>query len=545
MVDRIVPAPYGTIALALAACAVDDDVVIGAGLYAESNLRPPAGVTGVTVRPVVGDEGAVFIWSAGRNYTFVTQQDGFTLAPGLSIKNTNATYGAVQIAADNCAVSFVCPTGHAGRGILNGGANTIVDRVYQLTGTKGIVQASGASGIQVTNSVFLTTLDGVEDYSASDEFNFVLVGGTSGFGFELSNASKCRNCIAYGGTGGSGFYINHASADVDYCCAYGAGFADLFNEVLGTKGAHCITTDPAFVGGSDYHLTSASPCRSTGIAVAGITTDYDGVTRSDPPAIGPYAAAPSVSSAVHAGLFVDILVTMDVAVAGYGLDDVAKWTVTAPFGGTAVTVTAATVSGATGILLTVALAMDPDTIYRVTAASPVSAAANTADFVTPVYAEQESADAWALTAAGNVVDIGDGYLELVPWSADEPYVSPRDAVWISLFSDARVDPVADGAAVLPDSAGDIPYRGGWWADDTFGSKLWLLRRRSASQETINLARDYAREALVWLVTDGVAARVDVTTERFGQDGIAMSVLVSKADGTVEALRFPDLWAEWE
>jgi len=54
----------------------------------------------------------------------------------------------------------------------------------------------------------------------------------------------------------------------------------------------------------------------------------------------------------------------------------------------------------------------------------------------------------------------------------------------------------------------------WW--DVFetrplGSRLNLLFRAKKSQDTLNRARDYCHEALAWLIVDGVASAVGVTT----------------------------------
>lgn len=57
---------------------------------------------------------------------------------------------------------------------------------------------------------------------------------------------------------------------------------------------------------------------------------------------------------------------------------------------------------------------------------------------------------------------------------------------------------------------------GWWADayepDPWGSLLLTLRRAKRTQGTLNRARDYCRQALAWLIEDGVARTVNVVTE---------------------------------
>ena len=85
----------------------------------------------------------------------------------------------------------------------------------------------------------------------------------------------------------------------------------------------------------------------------------------------------------------------------------------------------------------------------------------------------------------------------------------QSAIWISLFTDRRAHP----DDVLTDGTDD---RRGWWADAfvtrPIGSRLWLLNRALREDKTLRRAEDYAREALAWLVADGVAARVEVTAE---------------------------------
>lgn len=122
-----------------------------------------------------------------------------------------------------------------------------------------------------------------------------------------------------------------------------------------------------------------------------------------------------------------------------------------------------------------------------------------------------------------------------PLADDDPLIR---AVVISLFSWRRANPddQVDGS------------RQGWWGDatasvvgDRIGSRLWLLSREKMLPETFNRAREYAREALQWLIDDGIAAAVEVVAERYGMAGLALVVTVSRADGRVTELRFADVW----
>lgn len=83
----------------------------------------------------------------------------------------------------------------------------------------------------------------------------------------------------------------------------------------------------------------------------------------------------------------------------------------------------------------------------------------------------------------------------------------RTAVLLSLLCDRTAQ------AHEVDAGAD---RRGWWADayasnqgDAFGSRLWLLARSKQLPATVQRARSYIREALQWLVDDGLASAVDV------------------------------------
>ncbi len=115
------------------------------------------------------------------------------------------------------------------------------------------------------------------------------------------------------------------------------------------------------------------------------------------------------------------------------------------------------------------------------------------------------------------------------------------AVILSLFTDRQAEP----GDSIPDGTAD---RRGWWADvfadvpaDKIGSRLWLLHREKQLQSVVNRAREYAQEALSWLVEDGVAkaVRVNASIVRIGVLGIYIEV--ARPDATVAKYRFENFW----
>lgn len=116
----------------------------------------------------------------------------------------------------------------------------------------------------------------------------------------------------------------------------------------------------------------------------------------------------------------------------------------------------------------------------------------------------------------------------------------KSAVYISLFTDARVDDDTE----LPDPSSDD--RRGWWGDlvsdvegDQIGSLLWLLERAKTEVGILPRARQYVEDALQWLIDDGVATDVKVIVERqgvIGNDILAINVKVSLVEGNEVAVR---------
>lgn len=114
----------------------------------------------------------------------------------------------------------------------------------------------------------------------------------------------------------------------------------------------------------------------------------------------------------------------------------------------------------------------------------------------------------------------------------------RRAVVISLLTWRRAE---DGDQL------DDDERYGWWGDtfptlerDRIGSRLWQLRRRTLTDDTVRDAEAFARESLAWLADDERVASVTVTASR-EVTRLNMRVLLSMRDGSAIDVQLDELW----
>lgn len=120
---------------------------------------------------------------------------------------------------------------------------------------------------------------------------------------------------------------------------------------------------------------------------------------------------------------------------------------------------------------------------------------------------------------------------------DETLETP---IRLSLFTNAR----AQAGDELPEGSGAFGEDlGGYWGDafleNPLGSRLWLLRRSALTSETRQRARDYAVEALRWLVLEGIASSVEVETAIPERGRLALYVTVTREGETPS--RFQYVW----
>lgn len=112
----------------------------------------------------------------------------------------------------------------------------------------------------------------------------------------------------------------------------------------------------------------------------------------------------------------------------------------------------------------------------------------------------------------------------------------QTAIIISLFTDrqAREDDETDD--------GD---RRGWWGDTgsdyDAGSRLWLLKRQKLTASVARRAEDYTREALQWLLDDGVVGRVEIQAFIVWPSGLDVHIHYYRPDGVSGAVRFYQVW----
>lgn len=114
----------------------------------------------------------------------------------------------------------------------------------------------------------------------------------------------------------------------------------------------------------------------------------------------------------------------------------------------------------------------------------------------------------------------------------------QTAVLLSLYTDRRALP----EDVLPDDGTD---RRGWWcdaySDRLQGSRLWLLSREKDLDSVLRRAEEYAKEALTWVIEDGIGDAVQVEAIHLRRGVLQLIVGIERQSTSVLAGRYDYVW----
>lgn len=98
----------------------------------------------------------------------------------------------------------------------------------------------------------------------------------------------------------------------------------------------------------------------------------------------------------------------------------------------------------------------------------------------------------------------------------------------------------EGAAIIE------PSIGGWWADALneipLGSRLWTLFREKLNDVTLDNANALVKDALKWMIDDGVAKDVKVSSQ-LGKDRNTAEFVIEivKPSGDTEQFNYESNW----
>lgn len=88
----------------------------------------------------------------------------------------------------------------------------------------------------------------------------------------------------------------------------------------------------------------------------------------------------------------------------------------------------------------------------------------------------------------------------------------------------------------------------WWgnaiADDTgeTGSELESLNRRTLTVKTMQDAEAVARDALAWMIDQGIAKTITVTGTMPAVGMLGLTIAIEQPDGNIQTLKYSINWA---
>ncbi len=156
------------------------------------------------------------------------------------------------------------------------------------------------------------------------------------------------------------------------------GGADVLNlaawQVATTGDVNSVSADPTFVSATDLHPTNLA-LNNAGVAIPGITTDYDGITRGNPPDMGAleFSATPAIVTTAATGVTgVGATLNGTVNANGESVTTAFEYGLTTAYG-SSVGATPSPVTGSTTTPISAAIgSLVPNTLYHFRAMGTVN-----------------------------------------------------------------------------------------------------------------------------------------------------------------------------
>jgi len=318
-----VPGDQPTIQAGIDAAVNMDTVLVSSGTYVENidfsgKLITLESASGAASTTIDGND-------AGPVVTFENSETASAVIDGFTITNGFASYGGgiycsgASPTIQDCTVSD--SSADRGGGIYCNSSSATVTGCT-ITGNEATQDWQGGGGIYITGGGSNPTISQctISSNSATGSdgeggaihcsdgtqtiTNCVITGNSStrkaGAIYCEASDSEIRHCTFSGnsGTHGGVLYPEDATVTFTNCILWGdISTSDPdYNEIHpgwsstvtitysdvegGYEGTGNIDSDPLFVGGGDYHITSSSPCANVAVDV-GIYTDLDGDGRPD------------------------------------------------------------------------------------------------------------------------------------------------------------------------------------------------------------------------------------------------------------------------
>ncbi len=316
-----------TIGAAITLLTSTGTVYAASGLYGEAVSIPANNTVAGTdwTSTIISNSGNVITLSATnsrlRDVTVVGGTYGIAMSGAGNfathcIVRNNASHGVYMTAASNrldqcivrnnnqCGIYVVTPVS----------CNYTVDRCTIASNTShGIYQQGGSgsspAGIILDSLIVNNGGDGFSTWTDNSTlgtriYNCTFANniGNGIYDNYLTTAVDIRNCIVYGNATSGIRQLNNGHSggfNVTSSCVFSNAQGNLsYTLANGTMKllTGCMTANPLFVGGNDYHLQANSPCLGYGTtnSVLGVAVnDLDGVARSAPFDMGCYESASS------------------------------------------------------------------------------------------------------------------------------------------------------------------------------------------------------------------------------------------------------------